>query len=239
MSIKRYKKESLNSYSLGITLTIEAIKRKGNFMNKVYLNPSYEKGESFEEIKKLCKENNIDIEINSKVFNVLSDKDNCYVIGEFQKFYTQLEKGCHVVLVNPSNMGNLGTILRSCLGFNITNIAIISPACDVFDPKVIRASMGAIFNLNIKYYDSFYDYQNEFKENALYPFMLQSSKSIHNIIFKDNFSLIFGNEATGLDKSYLGIGENVIIPHSKKIDSLNLPIAVSIALFEATKNSFK
>ncbi len=56
--------------------------------------------------------------------------------------------------------------------------------------------------------------------------------------FKTPFSLIFGNEATGLPKEFLNIGESVIISHSKNIDSLNLTIAASIAIYESTKNNF-
>ena len=57
-------------------------------------------------------------------------------------------------------MGNLGTILRSCLGFGMKDIAIIKPGVDIFDPKVVRASMGSIFSLNISYFNSFEDYKN-------------------------------------------------------------------------------
>ena len=65
--------------------------------------------------------------------------------------------------------------------------------------------------------------------------MLQSNTSIHNVLFKEPFSLVFGNEATGLPNNFLEYGESVIIPHSKEIDSLNLPVAVSIALYETSK----
>ena len=43
-----------------------------------------------------------------------------------------------MVLVNPSDMGNMGTIIRTMLGFNYVNLAIIRPGVDVFDPRVIR-----------------------------------------------------------------------------------------------------
>lgn len=58
--------------------------------------------------------------------------------------------GNHVVLVNPSNAGNLGTIIRSCIGFGVEDIAIILPAVDLFDPKTIRASMGAKAKIRIE-----------------------------------------------------------------------------------------
>ncbi len=83
----------------------------------------------------------------------------------------------HIVLVNPSNSGNLGTIIRSMVGFGIYDLAIIKPAVDIFDLKTIRASMGAIFNIRFSYFDSFSDYSKEYKNNY-YPFMLQAKEKL-------------------------------------------------------------
>lgn len=62
------------------------------------------------------------------------------------------------MLHHPSDSGNLGTILRTALGFGLKNIAIIRPAVDSDDPRVVRASMGAAFSLNIRHFDSFEQY---------------------------------------------------------------------------------
>lgn len=62
----------------------------------------------------------------------------------------ELNNANHVVLVNPGILGNMGTIIRTMLGFNYTNLAIIRPG-DVFDPRVVRASMGALFNINFEF----------------------------------------------------------------------------------------
>lgn len=134
-------------------------------------------------------------------------------------------------------MGNLGTIIRSSVGFGILNIAIIKPAVDLFSPKVIRSSMGAIFNVNIEYFDNFNAYLKE-KRNC-YPFMLKATTSLSDVVIKEPYSLIFGPEASGLDDSYLNVGCPLIIRHNNTIDSLNLDNAVSIALYEFTKNDFK
>ena len=64
-----------------------------------------------------------------------------------------------------------------------------------------------------------------------------SKKKLNETEFVKPFSLVFGNEATGLDDSFLSVGTSVIIAHSDRIDSLNLPIAASIAMYEATKSS--
>ena len=128
--------------------------------------------------------------------------------------------------------------MRSALGFGMNQMAIIRPAVDAFDPKVVRASMGAIFSTDFVYFESFEEYQKQFGERELYPFMLDAKRSLHQVKPQGKFSLIFGNEATGLPAEFASIGTSVIIPHSDRIDSLNLPIAASIAMYEATKASF-
>ena len=234
--MKKYKKGDLESYTLGTTLTLELLNKKTEYVKRVYIHSKQEKNDTYYKIIDICKKNNIEILMSDKTINTLSDKENCYVIGVFKIFNTKIDdKKNHVVLVNPSNSGNLGTIIRSCVGFGIDNLIIIKPAVDIFDPKVIRSSMGALFNINFKYYNSFDDY---YKDNirSYYPFMLKAKKSLSEIDKKEPYSLIFGQEATGLDDSYLNVGTPVIIKHKKIIDSLNLDNAVSIALYEFTKN---
>lgn len=234
--MKKYKKSDLESYTLGTTLTLELLNKKIEYVKRVYIHSKQEKNETYEKIVNICKNNNIEILMSDKTINTLSDKENCYVIGVFEKFESEIiDNENHIVLVNPSNMGNLGTIIRSSVGFGINNLVIIKPAVDIFDPKVIRSSMGAIFNLNFKYYDSFSDYSKNYKREY-YPFMLKAKTNLNNVEKKYPCSLIFGAEATGLDDSYLEIGTPVIIKHKNIIDSLNLDNAVSIALYEFTKD---
>ena len=236
---KRYRKDDPVSYALGITLTFELLRFKPQQVNRVYIHSSLKPGETFDKLQKLCREAQVEMIQADKIFNVLSQKENCYVIGEFRKWEEPLEADAsHIVLVNPSNAGNMGTIMRSALGFGMNHMAIIRPAVDAFDPKVVRASMGAIFSTDLRYFDSFEEYLEGYGERELYPFMLQAKKTLHEVSPSGHFSLIFGNEATGLPREFLGVGTSVIIPHSHAIDSLNLPIAASIAMYEAKKRAF-
>ena len=235
---KRYRKDDPVSYSLGITLTFELLRYKTEYVNKVYVHSAMKEGETYDKLRRICGEAGIPIQQTDKIFHVLSQKENCYVIGEFRKFEDVLDpRASHIVLVNPSNAGNMGTIMRSALGFGMNQMAIIRPAVDAFDPKVVRASMGAIFSTDFVYFDSFEEYQKVYGERELYPFMLDAKCSLHDVRPKGRFSLIFGNEATGLPAEFSKIGQSVIIPHSNRIDSLNLPIAASIAMYEATKKT--
>ncbi|MBP5492086.1 MAG: TrmH family RNA methyltransferase [Clostridiales bacterium] len=240
-TVKRYKKEDQQTYCLGATVSMEYLNVRPQSVTKVYLHSAFCAEETKEKILKICQSHSIPCEVNDKVFQILSQKENCFVIAMVKKYSCELDKDAsHVVLVNPSNSGNAGTIIRSAAGFSVSNIAIIRPAVDFFDPKVIRASMGALSRVNFKYYDSWEEYAESdgAGQRFFYPFMLDGSTLLHETKIQKPFSLIMGNEATGLPDSFSKIGQPVRIEHSGAIDSLNLPIATSIGLYEATKGSF-
>ena len=228
--VKRYRKEDDHSYTLGTTLTIELLKTQPDKVVCVYYHSQLR---DLSVIEPMCKQHNIPLVQSDKPFNILSQKENCFVIGEFVKSTYKLDPNeNHVVLVNPSNAGNLGTILRSMAGFGVTDLAIISPAVDIYDPKTVRSSMGALFHVNFVYYDKWEDYAKEAGDRAYYPFMLKAKSTLKQLSPAYPCSLVFGNEATGLPDSFLDIGTPVIIKHTDNIDSLNLPIAASIALYQ-------
>lgn len=230
-AVKPYKKGGEYSYSLGAFPTYELIAGKKEKVRSVYVHSGYTDKEN---IQKTCRENNIPVLTDDKLFSRVSDKENCYVLGVFDKYTDTLRADTsHIVLVNPSNMGNLGTILRTALGLGIKDIALITPCADIFNPKVIRASMGGLFKLRVQMFDSFEEYRSKYKKQEVFTFMLngENTLEIQNCPRTELFSLVFGNEATGLDDSYLKAGTSVCIPQSPEVDSLNITIAVGIGTF--------
>ena len=147
------------------------------------------------------------------------------------------EDSPHIVLHHPSDSGNLGTILRTALGFGLKNIAIIRPAVDSDDPRVVRASMGAAFSLNVRHFDSFDQYRAQYPLRRLFPFMLTGAVPLDEAVKKVDgpFSLVFGNEASGLPDAFAQMGVSTLIPHSHQIDSLNLAIAAGIGMYAFTR----
>lgn len=240
MKAQKYKHEFDYSYALGMTITIELLKFKPQYTKLVYIRPNIDKNENYNALMEMCEKHNIPVETSEKAFNILSPKGNCFVIGVFDKFQEKLDKTSHVVLVNPSDAGNMGTIIRTAVGFGLDNLAIVRPAVDIFDPKVVRASMGAVFHVKFRYYDSYNEYRNEFSDHNLYPFMLRVSTPITKVEFKKPYSLVFGNEASGLPDNFADLPNTspVVIKHTHNIDSLNLPTAVGIGIFSATQNDF-
>ncbi len=232
MKIKKYKKSFDYSYTLGPFPSFELIEAKKEIVSAVFCSPDFN---DKEKLKSKCEENGIDFFEDTKTLNVISDKEKAYVSAVFNKYECDFNacSKAHVVLHNISDMGNLGTIIRTLLGFGILNVALIKPCADIFNPKVIRASMGSVFKMNFKMYDSYEDYMAECGENRdVFPFMLTGNNDleINSCPKSDKYALVFGNEASGLPKDFEKY-TSIFIPQSKDVDSLNLAVSVAIGSF--------
>ena len=236
--MKIYKKGDETSYTLGVFPTIELLKTRPEDVVRVVVHSSIEQNKGYPLIKELCEKHHIHIDEHDKTIDKLSPKSNCFAIGVFKKYKVEVKEGNHVVLVNPMDMGNMGTIMRTMLGFGYKNLVIVRPAVDVYDPKVVRASMGAIFHLNVEYYDDFNDYYHKYAHHKMYTLMLKGATNIHKVEETGLHSVIFGNESSGLPDEYLNYGQSVFIPHSEDIDSLNLSMALGLTLFHFSKQEF-
>ena len=231
MNYKRYKDELDYSYTLGMAPTVELIERRPDLIDAVRVHPDY-RAESGTDIFKICKSRGIRCETDEKVFNIAANKENIYVIGIFHKFHEQLSASLpHAVFVNSGDAGNLGTNIRTCLGFGICDVAIIKPGADVWSPRAVRASMGAIFHVRTAPFASFDAYATGFPGYNKFFFTPGGECALHDMdgFGDDPVSLVFGNEATGLPDDIIRSGRGVRIAHLGSIDSLNLSVAVGIA----------
>ncbi len=231
--LKKYQKKFDFTYSFGIYPTLELLKNKREMVLKIVLKDGAERFEGVSEILEICKREGVRFEYNDRQVGKISYKENTYVVGIFKKYECDISKESnHLVLVEPRNMGNMGTIIRSMVGFDFEDLVIVGNGADIFDPKVVSSTVGAIFKVNFKYFNNIEEYTKEYSNHTLYPFMLDGKKSVTEVEFKEPFSIIQGNENEGLPTEYSSIGESVYIPHSKDIESLNLSVATSIAMWE-------
>jgi TrmH family RNA methyltransferase len=230
-AIKRYKKDYNYSYALGTYPTREILKYKPELVRELILSS---KKVDDGEIQKLA--GDIPVRVDDKAIERLTSQGNCYSVAVFDKYSSELDPGGdHVVLVNPEDMGNVGTIMRTMMAFNYQNLALISPAVDVFNPRVVRTSMGSLFPLNFEYFDSFEGYQEKFGGREYYAFLTNADKEVGELEFKHPHSLVFGNESDGLPASFEKLCTPVSIYQSELVDSLNLAVAAGIALHAARK----
>ena len=232
-ALESYDKKLGYSYCLGVYPCMLLLENRPKSALRLLLS-DISRGEGVDALREKCSSLGVREEIAPKALKRISGKDNCYAALAFEKFEGELKKDRpHAVFHNISDSGNLGTSLRSAVGFGYEDVALIRPCADVFEPHTLRASMGAFFLLRLKTYDSIEDYLSAFPGRELYPFMLDGALDMDLVAPKAAraHTLIFGNEAAGLPAYFQKLGRSVKIDQSDRIDSLNLSVAASVAMY--------
>lgn len=133
--------------------------------------------------------------------------------------------------------GNLGALLRTADAANIDAVIIANPKTDIYNPNVIRSSVGCLFTNQIVQASS-KDTIAFLQANAIsiYAATLQNSTAYYTQNYTTPTALVVGTEATGLTAIWrTENSNNIIIPMQGKIDSMNVSVAASILLFEAKR----
>ena len=233
--LEPYSRKLDYSYALGVFPALMLMEAHPEKALRLLLHPDGLKNEGVEKLRESCARLGVREEMAERVLRRESKKDNCFAGLVFEKFESALDPAkCHAVLCQISDSGNLGTAMRSLLGFGIHDVALIRPCVDVFEPHALRSSMGAFYKLRVHTYDCFEDYRAEHPDRPLYPFMLDGAIPLNEAarIAQKPFTLVFGNEQSGLPPHFSSLGQSVLIPQSNEIDSLNLAVAVSVGSYE-------
>ena len=236
--LESYSRKLDYSYALGVFPSLMLMEACPERVQRLLLHPDGLKNEGVEKLRAICAERGIREEMAERVLRRESKKGNCFAALVFEKYEAELDaQADHVVLNNISDSGNLGTALRSCLGLGIKNVACIKPCVDIFEPHTVRSSMGAVFSMNVRVFDTFEDYRALFPGHTLYPFMLKGSTELSEAAAepKKPYSLVFGNEGSGLPDEFAEMGVPVRIAMSGEIDSYNLAISVAIGAYAFTR----
>ncbi|MCR4420858.1 MAG: hypothetical protein NUV32_00100 [Exilispira sp.] len=178
------------------------------------------------------------------------DNRNSSLFNEIEKFLDR-EKFISAFL-QISDPGNLGTIIRTSIGFNQTKIILFESHCDLFSPKVIRSSSGAIFSLEkiINISENLEEiFLNKIKNIKLKIGYSEKSINENNIIGDIEFYknsqrflpllVLYGNEGKGIPERLQDIKDfSISIPQSNNIESYNLSIShaiITYSLYQQTK----
>ncbi|MDD3821647.1 MAG: TrmH family RNA methyltransferase [Bacilli bacterium] len=134
---------------------------------------------------------------------------------------------------------NLGVIIRSAVAFNIDTIVLGANTVDCYNPKVVRATQGMLFHLNIIRQDLL-NVIPILKQKGISVIgtKVTHGEDIRNLNLKDNYALVVGNEGSGVSDETLALCDDIIyIDMSAKCESLNVGVAASIILYELNKRS--
>ena len=228
-----------NEYLIeGIKLIKEAIQEKAQ-IKQIVICDECEKIEAipkdlmYEIAKHEC------IYVTKKLFetltNVVEPQGILAIIGKSDpKQEINYNEDIIVSLDDIQDPGNLGTILRTVDSIGLTQIIISKGTADVFNPKVIRSSMGAIFRVKVIESEDLKQTLLEIKKHKfeLLVTSLQTKKSVYDIKYKKKI-IVIGNEANGVSKEIQELSDYKIkIPMLGKTESLNASVATGIILYE-------
>ena len=143
-----------------------------------------------------------------------------------------------MILENLQDPGNLGTIIRTGEGAGITGVIMTAKTVDIFNPKVIRATMGSVFRVPFLYVEDMEDTLKKLKEKGIrtYAAHLAGREYYDSFSFTGGTAFLIGNEGNGLEKKTADLADSYLkIPMEGKVESLNAAIAASLLMYEAQR----
>jgi TrmH family RNA methyltransferase len=151
--------------------------------------------------------------------------------------YNGLKQKFSLVLDNIQDPGNMGTIIRTADWFGIHDIICSEETVDVYNPKVVQATMGSLARVNIHYADL----ELVLPQIKLPVFgAMLNGENMYNTNFGDEGLLVMGNEGNGISPDIERlINTAVTIPRAGNAESLNVAIATAILCSEIKRNSMK
>lgn len=180
-----------------------------------------------------------------KLLSTLKTPHNALALVQFPEQHldeTEILKNFCVALDFVQDPGNMGTIIRAAGWFGIKNIVCSLDCVDVYNPKVIQASMGALLHVNIYYYD-LKKLLISAQSNKISVFgTLLEGDSIYSHKLDNKGVILLGNESKGISDELMPyITEKIKIPKFSKarqgIDSLNVGMAASVVFSEFMRRS--
>ena len=155
--------------------------------------------------------------------------------GFLEQAYTKNGKIKLLVLEDTADPGNLGTIMRTAEAAGVTGVIMGKGTVDIFNPKVVRSTMGSIFRLPFAYEEDLKETIKELKKQGIsfYATHLKGEKSYKDIKYSDRSAILVGNEARGLSYDVADLADTyVLIPMQGKVESLNAAVAAALMMYE-------
>ncbi|MBR9846550.1 MAG: RNA methyltransferase [Algicola sp.] len=185
------------------------------------------------------------IEISKDVFQKLAHRSTTEGIIAIAKSkphhleHLQFDNKNPLILVaeSPEKPGNIGALLRTADAANVDAVIIANPKTDVYNPNIIRSSVGCVFTNQIAMASTteIIKFLTE-KNITMHCAALQASESYHSQDFTKPTAIIVGTEADGLTNEWLNAStQNISIPMQGEIDSMNVSVAAGILIFEAKR----
>ncbi len=183
--------------------------------------------------------------VTEEVMAKISDTENsqgivCVINKSFVNNSNKIKtNGRYIACENLSDPSNLGAISRTAEALGIEGMILIGHCCDMYNPKALRASMGALLRLNCITFASFDQFIDCAKASSMRPIAAvvnPNADHINDFAFKNGDIVIIGNEANGISTELINCCDNAVtIPIKGRAESFNAAVAASIIMWELSK----
>lgn len=217
------------------------------YLQKIYLMESRE-GREEERVRPLLTQYPYEV-VSDEVFLQISDTitpQGVIGLATMPKYSWELllesERKQFVVLDNLRDPGNLGTIMRTAEGAGMSGVILTKESVDLFNPKVVRSTMGSIFRMPYYYSDDIVHSLQQLKRKGvtLYATAMEGSVVYDQPDYATGAAVVIGNEANGVsDKVFAQVEKRIRIPMEGQLESLNAAVSCAIVTYEMARQRRK
>lgn len=238
----KFRKKEQKFIAEGCKMFLEAPKDR---LCEVYVSESFLKktGELEEACKARLKKIPYEV-VSDDVYKKMSDTVTpqgilCVLAikeANLQELLKVTDKPLFVLLENLQDPGNLGTILRTAEGAGVTGVILSKDCVDIYNPKVIRSTMGSVYRVPHFYAEDLCEVIDELKAKNVnvYAAALDSSEIYDAYSYKEASAFLIGNEGNGLRSETIArAGKCCYLPMEGQVESLNASVAASVLMYEA------
>ncbi len=244
LKTKKYRDKNKIFFIEGIKFVEEAIKYNAEII-KVLVSEKFLKTSSGNKILSLINFEGCEVFLLSqKLFNEVSDTENpqgiMAIIKQNQSLLNTFENAnnFYLILDTIQDPGNLGTIIRTADAAGVTGVILSKGCVDLYNPKVLRATMGSIFHLPVFFSEDIIETISNIRSKGIkiIAAFLNGSVSCFEMDAIDNIAVIIGNEANGISEELAAQADLLVkIPMPGKAESLNASIAAALIMFEVVR----
>lgn len=243
---KKYRELKGMFFIEGLRFVEEALDQKNLEIDKILVSEEFVKSDMGKTMLEKVEKLGITIHgFSDKVFKEMSDTITPQgIMGVLrineQNFIDFYKKGgFYVILDGIKDPGNMGTIIRTAHAAGV-NVILVSKGCvDVYNPKVLRSTMGSIFHVPVCIEDNIIDTIKVMKENEIMicTSHIDGSKNYFEVDYKNGVAIVIGSEANGVCSEIRDISDVLVkIPMPGKSESLNASVAAGILIYEVLKS---
>lgn len=240
----KYRKKYRQFAVEGIKLVNEVIKSNIKINSIFITSQAYKK--YIHNLENVANKNTFTIyEVDNKIMNKISSLTSppgiiclCETVDKIHMLDKIVKNDKLVILENIQDPHNLGTLFRICDAMKIKAVAITENSCDIYNPKVLRGSMGSIFRLDIFWVNDIITFISDLKKHDFEICASTVDKNdspISKIKYNKKTAVIIGNEGNGINLETIKLcDKKITIPTNQEIDSLNAAVAAGIIIWEIT-----